>query len=757
MDRNAEIERAIRQRDVDAIVGLLFDGDRPRVRPGFSTETELWDFKSGCPQASKSPDEQIGWSNLAVDVLAFHNQKGGLIVFGIRDQDLQFVGVKHRLDSKAFNDQMRKYLSDRIWIEFYRLFIQPDQSYLAIAVVPPRGPVLERFRSDAPVPSGPRFRRGESAIRDGDSSRILRVDAIETLVRQTAVPFLNQTYVVNEPYFRILSPEYAQFVSRIGPCEEIESALRDPRSAVTALIGIGGTGKTALATWATIRAYERKDFSFIASITAKDRELTSTGIRALEPGLTSFDALLDAISDVLGFPELKSATPAEKESEVRALLKGSNGLLFVDNLETVDDARIIQFLDTLPVGVRALTTSRRSSVRVSVHPVSLGALTDNEVVAYIGALGSNSGLKYATELSQTERIRIGNACDGLPLAIRWSLLRSKSAAEALVNAEAITATNKKGEELLEFCFRRVFDAMIGPEQGVLQVLALFQRPIPAEAIIVGSGLPAQKVTDAVDDLFADSMIQRLFDADKNDYCYTLFPVTRAFVTAHIQRKQGLADEMRERMTAWFEAKDVPDQAERLVVRELRQGKGGSEAALVDLAQAAERRGDINSAESMYQQALQRNPGSWKAARTAAEFYRHKMQNTTEALRLYAKAASNAPRRGIDRALIFREWGMLLRDSGDPEATDLAINNFEMALSETPNDALAKHALAHMFSRKGAHQRVIEMLEPLATHTNRTTRQKTAPLLLEAYRATGEMLKAASVKAQIDADAKLPGN
>jgi hypothetical protein len=47
---------------------------------------------------------------------------------------------------------------------------------------------------------------------------------------------------------------------------------------------------------------------------------------------------------------------------VRSLIEKSNGLLFVDNLETVDDARIIQFLDSLPVGVRAITTSRRTSV-----------------------------------------------------------------------------------------------------------------------------------------------------------------------------------------------------------------------------------------------------------------------------------------------------------------------------------------------------------------------------------------------------------
>ena len=105
------------------------------------------------------------------------------------------------------------------------------------------------------------------------------------------------------------------------------------------MIGVGGTGKTALATWATLRAYDQNEFGFIVSITAKDRELTSSGIQALEPSLTSFEALLNNTAEVLGFPELKAEPIESKEASVRKLLENSNGLLFVDNLETVDDAR----------------------------------------------------------------------------------------------------------------------------------------------------------------------------------------------------------------------------------------------------------------------------------------------------------------------------------------------------------------------------------------------------------------------------------
>lgn len=104
----------------------------------------------------------------------------------------------------------------------------------------------------------------------------------------------------------------------------------------------------------------------------------------------------------------------------------------------------------------------------------------------------------------------------------------------------------------------------------------------------------------------------------------------------------------------------------------------------------------------------------------------------EAIRLYEQAAANAPSRGKDRALIYREWGMLLRDSGLPGATDQAIEKFEIALQETPNDPIAVHALAHMVSRAGNWSRVITLLEPIKEHPSIDTRRKVSALLLKGF-------------------------
>lgn len=71
--RDEDLARAIRQRDVKAVVEMMFEGNPPVLKPGFKTETDLWDFKNDCPHLgpTKSP---LAWAEFAKDVLGFFNQ-----------------------------------------------------------------------------------------------------------------------------------------------------------------------------------------------------------------------------------------------------------------------------------------------------------------------------------------------------------------------------------------------------------------------------------------------------------------------------------------------------------------------------------------------------------------------------------------------------------------------------------------------------------------------------------------------------------
>jgi hypothetical protein len=740
-----DIARAIRQRNLGVAVRLMMSGRPPAPRIGYSYETDLWDYKRDCPRPGKTLEVDNAWASIASDILAFHNNRGGILFFGI-DNRFTFVGATYPLDSKMFNDKLRRYLPDDIFVEYSREYIQDDQRYLGVALIPPRGPMPACFRSNAPELSGKRlFEKNGTAIREGDTTRILDPKEAATWIRSLHIPTVGNTFAVDESGFRVLAPDYEEFIKRDELTQSIEKSLHDPRVSTTSLIGVGGMGKTALATWATLRAYERTEFDFIVSMTAKDRELTSIGIVGIRPGLTSYERLLDNILETLEFPDLKDLETHEKSKQVRLLLESGHGLLYVDNLETVDDARIIEFLDNLPVGTRALITSRRSRVRVSVRPIEVPQMGSTEVQAFIRMLAKQPNFRHIAGISPAEATRVGRAWNGIPLAIRWSLARSSSPAEAVAGAEAASLAGKHGDELLEFSFRRVFDHLQPIEQEVLQVLSVLQSSIPVEALIASTSRGSSEVIDALDELTSDALVVREFDQDRNDYSYTLLPITRAFVQYDMHRNMTHVREITRKLTSWFEAVDVSDADERLIVRQLRQGNSADDRTLIDLATSAERGGKLDTAEKLYGQALARVPRSWRAARAMAEFLRHHKNDRPGALRLYRQAMANAPIRGADRALMFREYGILLKDSGEPDATQKAAEALRQALDETPNDRVAIGALAQVLDRMGASREIISLLEPHREIGSRKFRKKTDPILLHAYERTSELLKAAQLR------------
>lgn len=741
-----DLEIAIRQRDLPLITKLLFEGDPPRLARGRASENDLIDFKSDCPAPSRTHSE--AWAEIARDVLAFHNNKGGLLVFGF-DNAYRFLGARVRIDSKLFNDQVRRYLGDRIWVEYFREAIQHDQRYLGIALIPPRGPAISRFRVDGPRRDGRLlFLQNGSAMREGDTSRTLTPEEADRLARSLAVPTIGKPYEIDEPFYRILSPDYSEFIDRPALRETIAASLRDSRVTSTTLIGPGGVGKTALATWLALREYDSKRFGAVVSMTAKDRELTPQGIRALEPRLTTFETLLSEILEVLGLSGSKSASVAEQEANVRALLRDSGTLLYIDNLETVDDARLVGFLEDLPNGVHALVTSRRATIRVSTRPISVGALQETEALRLLEHYKHQPGLAYLHDLSAAERTRVVRACNAVPLALRWCVMRSRAAAQLLQVADSLTQSHLRDDELLEFSFRRVFDAMTGAERAVLKVIALFERPVPIEVLLVGTKLGQSIALDAVEALSADAIVQRLFDPDHNDYSYALLPITRAFTYKQVRTEPGFEETVRHTLADWFEARDIRDEARRLTVRNIRQRRVEGDTALVDLARAAAQRNELDAAESFFQNALARAPRSWRVAHEFAEFCRHKRGHLADALRYYEIAGANAPLRGPERARIFREWGFALKDSGLPDATDLAIERVRVALHETPNDLIAVDGLARLLSRKGAFREVVALIEPHRTTLTPRNREMLLPLLAKAYREVGEDVKYLRLMAEL---------
>ena len=742
--RDIDLQRAIKNRNTEAIVNLFIDKENKRLKANYYCETELWDYKTDCPCYKMA--EPIEWANIAKDIIAFHNLNGGLLIFGVNDDNYLINGIRSDIDSKLFNDKVRKWIGDKIWIEYSKQYIFDDDRYIGFALIPPKGQTYAKFICNSPLKNGKLiFLENGSALRKGDSSIVLSPSEIEELNKTLYIPIVGKFFEVDEENFRILAPEYSNFVYRKDICEKVIKGLSDIRSSVVSLIGIGGIGKTAIATWAVLKAYEQKKFSFIVSITAKDRELTKQGIASINPTLTSYENLIDTIFDVLHFGDYKQKEISEKELMINSLLKNSNGLLYIDNLETVDDQRIINFLNNLPIGCKAITTSRRTRVNVSNIPILVDIMNKDEAREYICSLLNNH--ICIKQVDDNESDVICNNSDGIPLAMKWLITTSKNKNELLSKSYDLHESGYRGNELLEFSFRRIFESVGEIEKKIIKILSLFESPIGIEPIYISLNNTSPEIFDSLEDLFNDSIIYRYFDASSNDYSYSLLPLIRNFIR---NNELTSIDEVniRKKLSNWYEAKDIKNPNERIIFQKIRQGTDNPESSLIDLALSAKKNGKIDEAEDFFRQAIKRNPKSYKALREYAELLRHCFNKPGDAIKYYEQAISCMPIRGYENGIILREYGILVKDSGTPDATNKAIEAMESALQEIPNDQLLIFNLASLYMRKVQYQKALPLLLSIKDSSNPRTREYTLDMLFKIYEYNRDYQNIADIKREL---------
>jgi hypothetical protein len=268
--------KAIREKDIEKISELFFNKQQKSVNPNYKTENEIWDYKR---TIQESNGNKVEWAETSKDVLSFYNaKKGGLVIYGVEDSNFKVVGISQtlKMDSKIFNDKIRQYIGDKIWVEFFRINID-EELEVGIAVIPPAIGGIYRFLKNGPEKKKRcLFLENGSAIRKHDSSFILSPQEASQYILDNQ-EFTNQVYEIDEPCYRLLSKGYFEFIHRASYCSRILKGLKNSRISVVTLTGIGGVGKTALAIWAVKDAYKNMNYDYIISMTAKDRELISTG------------------------------------------------------------------------------------------------------------------------------------------------------------------------------------------------------------------------------------------------------------------------------------------------------------------------------------------------------------------------------------------------------------------------------------------------------------------------------------------------
>ena len=101
----------------------------------------------------------------------FTTEKAVFFFFGIDDSTHSFCGTPTDLDSKKFNDKLRRYVGDAFWVAYSKEFSQKSGLHLGVAIVPKRNfrVQLTLAQSATLKPQDkPYFEAGDLCVREGD-------------------------------------------------------------------------------------------------------------------------------------------------------------------------------------------------------------------------------------------------------------------------------------------------------------------------------------------------------------------------------------------------------------------------------------------------------------------------------------------------------------------------------------------------------------------------------------------------------------
>jgi len=326
------------------------------------------------------------------------------------------------------------------------------------------------------------------------------------------------------PRHNLPQPDYQRFVGRKEQLRRIGELLSPKHRAwVMTIDGIGGIGKSALALEVADsyrRMYDKlaesDRFEAIIWTTAKLTVLTGQGIITRSQSLRTLDDIYSTIAVVLQREDITRARPADQDEIVRQALSHQRTLLIVDNLETVDDERVMAFLRDVPSPTKVIVTTRH---RLDVaYPIRVVGMVAEESLHLIADQAELKGLTLLPEQAQKLFERTG----GVPLAMVWSVAQMAFG----YGVEAVlTRLGQPNNDVARFCFEAAIERIKDkPAYKLLLALSLFATDASREALGFVADLPELDRDDGLVEL------ERLSLVNKEGARFGLLPLTKGYVT-----------------------------------------------------------------------------------------------------------------------------------------------------------------------------------------------------------------------------------
>ena len=338
-----------------------------------------------------------------------------------------------------------------------------------------------------------------------------------------------------------------RFLQRVAPAATgrvfgIEQSIRrlqdllfDAKSHSIILIeGVGGIGKTTLAERVALQAMVEGRVADLGWVSARTARFTVDGaLRPLSDPLRSTSLLLDALTKQLleneGAPPLV-ATPERQTWLLQQRLKREACLLVFDNIETVTDLEhLLPTLRKLAVFAPVLLTSRVSLPAESdVYHYRVEELGKEDARMLVDYEAERRGVETWRQAAPEDFEALYETVGGNPLALKLVVGQLRYHALADILADVRAARGESVKEMYRYIYQRAWNQLSEVEKTTLLAMPMVApRPGNVETIIEATGLSAEVVRDALQQLVDLNLVERRGDLQES--FYTIHSLTRAFL------------------------------------------------------------------------------------------------------------------------------------------------------------------------------------------------------------------------------------